>query len=78
MITLHKLNGTEIVVNAELIECLEPGGGQETCVSLATGNRYLVRESPQEIEEKVVVYRRKVAASGKVVNPIAGFERRNP
>ncbi|MDD5656488.1 MAG: flagellar FlbD family protein, partial [Elusimicrobia bacterium] len=36
MIRLHKLNGSEIVLNAELIETLE-AGGQETVVGLATG-----------------------------------------
>ena len=33
MISLHKLNGLEVVINAELIETLEPG--PETVVHLA-------------------------------------------
>jgi uncharacterized protein YlzI (FlbEa/FlbD family) len=74
MIKLHKLNGSEIVLNAELIESLE-GGGPETVVGLATGNRYLVREAPEEITAKVVEYRRQVNSSGKVVNPISGYKR---
>lgn len=78
MITLHKLNGTAFVINAELIEFLEAGGGQETVVALATGNRFRVRETPEEITRLVVEYRRKLGASGKVVNPIQGFERKNP
>ncbi|MHB2025305.1 MAG: flagellar FlbD family protein [Elusimicrobiota bacterium] len=73
MIQLHKLNGTAFVINAELIEALE--AGQETSVCLATGNRYLVRESAEEITQKVIEYRREVNASGKTVNPIRGFER---
>jgi len=36
MIKVHKLNGTEFVINAELIETLE--GGPQTVVSLATGD----------------------------------------
>lgn len=76
MITLHKLNGTPIVLNAELIECLEPG--PETVVALATGNRYLVRESAEEISAKVVEYRKKVNAESKVVNPIKGYNREHP
>ena len=76
MITLHKLNGTEIVLNAELIESLEKG--QETVVALATGNRFLVKESAQEVMDKVIEYRRKVNAAGKTPNPIQGFERKNP
>ena len=78
MITLHKLNGTEFVLNAELIETLEGRGG-ETLVALATGNKFNVTESPEEISRKVVEYRRKLhadaAAAGKPVSPIKGFER---
>ena len=73
MIRLHKLNGGEIVINAELIESLEPG--PQTAISLATGNRFLVRESADEVTQKVLEYRRAVNASGKAVNPIAGYEK---
>ncbi|OGR88647.1 MAG: hypothetical protein A3J74_05425 [Elusimicrobia bacterium RIFCSPHIGHO2_02_FULL_57_9] len=73
MITLHKLNGTPIVINAELIESLEIG--QETVVALATGNRFLVRESAEEITQKVVEYRKKINSEAKAINPIQGFER---
>jgi flagellar protein FlbD len=73
MIVLHKLNGTEVVVNAELIETLEPG--PQTTVNLATGNRILVKESAAEISAKVVEYRKAVAATGKPVNPVAGYIR---
>ena len=59
MITLHKLNGSPVVVNAELIESVEPGG--QTVVTLTTGNKYLVKETPAEVSAKVVEYRRKVA-----------------
>ena len=77
MITLHKLNGAEVLINAELIECLE-AGPRETVVCLATGNRYLVVEKTDEIERKVIEYRGKVAAQAKAVNPIKGFERQSP
>lgn len=73
MIALHKLNGSSVVVNAELIETLEPG--PQTVVHLATGNKVLVRETADEIVSKVVEYRKAVNASGKAVNPIAGYER---
>ncbi|HAM35477.1 MAG TPA: flagellar protein FlbD [Elusimicrobia bacterium] len=73
MIKVHKLNGSEVIINAELIESLEPG--QETVVTLATGNRFLVRESADEVTQKVLEYRRQISASGKVVNPISGYTR---
>jgi flagellar protein FlbD len=73
MIRLHKLNGGEIVINAELIESLEPG--RETVIALATGNRYIVRESADEVTQKVLEYRQKINAGRGPVNPIAGYER---
>jgi uncharacterized protein YlzI (FlbEa/FlbD family) len=77
VIKLHKLNGTEVVINAELIECLEIGP-KETVVCLATGNRYLVVENGEEIERRVIEYRAKVNAEAKVINPIKGFDRQSP
>ena len=76
MIILHRLNGSQFTINAELIEALE--GGPETCVMLATGNRFIVKESTEEVTAKVIEYRRKIAAEGKPVNPIAGYKRVNP
>lgn len=73
MVTLHKLNGRELVINAELIETLEPG--PETTVHLATGNKITVREKADEIIAKVVEYRKAVNSAGKPVNPILGYER---
>lgn len=73
MIKLHKLNGHEIVINAELIETLEPG--PETVVHLATGNKIPVREMSDDIISKVVEYRKAVNSAGRAVNPISGYER---
>lgn len=73
MISLHKLNGMDVVVNAELIETLEPG--PQTVVHLATGNKVVVRENADEVVSKVMEYRKAVNSSGKAVNPIAGYER---
>src|SRR5439155_22112680 len=67
MITLHKLNGAAVLINAELIECLEVG--QQTVVALATGNRYLVVESAEYITSKVLEYRKKVNSESKIINP---------
>jgi flagellar protein FlbD len=73
VIKLHKLNGSGVVVNAELIESLDPG--PETVISLATGNRFIVRENADEVIAKVLEYRRAVYATGKVVNPISGYQK---
>jgi len=75
MITVHKLNGTPLIINAELIESLEPG--KETVIALATGNRFVVRETSDEVTQKVLEYRRQIHAQGKAVNPIQGYQRDN-
>ena len=73
MIKVHRLNGFEISINAELIEFVE--STPDTSISLATGNRIIVRETVDEVLEKVTDYRRKVYADKKVVNPIERYRR---
>ena len=73
MISLHKLNGLEVVINAELIETLEPG--PQTVIHLATGNKIPVREKADEVVAKVVEYRKAVNSTGKPIDPIQGYER---
>lgn len=73
MIRLHRLNGAELVVNAELIEWLE--AAPDTVISLATGNRLVVRETVEQVADAVLEYRKKVYAEKRVVNPIEGYKR---
>ena len=73
MIKVHRLNGTEISVNAELIEFVQ--ATPDTGISLVTGNRFVVTETVDEVIEKVNEYRRKVYADKKNVNPIEGYRR---
>lgn len=63
MIRLQRLNGDEVVVNAELIETVEPHP-QDTTLHLVTGNRVIVKNTEEEIVEKVLEYRRKIAVDG--------------
>jgi len=74
MIKLKKLNGFEITVNAELIESVE--ATPDTVINLATGNRFIVRDSVDEVVGKVVEYKKKVYSERKAINPIEGFERK--
>ena len=73
MISVTKLNGREITINAELIESLE--ATPDTVVNLATGNRLVVRNSVEDIVAKVMEYRKKINSERKVINPIEGFKR---
>ncbi|MGB9885490.1 MAG: flagellar FlbD family protein [Moorellales bacterium] len=54
------LDGREIVLNAELIERVETV--PETVISLVTGKKVLVRDTVEEIVDKVVAYRRRVGS----------------
>jgi flagellar protein FlbD len=74
MIKLEKLNGSMVVVNAELIESVE--AAPDTVINLATGNRFLVKNSVDEVIAKVVEFKKKVYSERKCVNPIEGLERK--
>lgn len=73
MIKLEKLNGTLVVLNAELIESVE--SAPDTVINLATGNRFLVKNSVEEVIAKVVEYKKKVYSERKCINPLEGFEK---
>ena len=66
MIRLHRLNGQEMIVNAELIECIE--GHPDTVIVLASNNRFVVKESVTEVIQSVIEYRKTVYA-GSVYLP---------
>jgi len=66
MIKLHRLNGQETVVNAELIESIE-SHGTETVLALATGNKIVVREPVTEVIEKTIEYKKTVFAGAVYV-----------
>jgi flagellar protein FlbD len=55
---LHRLNGQEVVVNAELIETVE--SHKDTVIGLSTSNRIVVTESVTEVIQLVVEYRKAV------------------
>jgi flagellar protein FlbD len=61
MIGLTRLNGRPVVLNAELIETVE--STPDTVVSLTSGKKFVVLESPDEVIERVVQYRRKAGSA---------------
>lgn len=65
MIALTRLNGTEMVVNAELIETVEKT--PDTIIALVTGKRFMVRESVEVVTERVMEYRRQLPPFWKKV-----------
>ncbi len=65
MIRLHRLNGTELTVNTELIESVE--GQANTVIIMVTGNRLLVKEGMEDVVQKVIEYRRSVYVNAPYV-----------
>jgi flagellar protein FlbD len=66
VISLHRLNGQETVVNAELIESIDTHG-IETVLTLATGNKIVVREPVSEVIQKTIEYKKTVFAGAVYV-----------
>jgi flagellar protein FlbD len=74
MIKVHRLNGSDVVLNAELVESIE--AAPDTVIALVTGNRMVVQESVDDVVEKIIEYRKKVNAERKVINPTEGLVRK--
>jgi flagellar protein FlbD len=58
MISLRRLNNQAIMVNADLIESLE--STPDTVVTLTSGNKLLVRDSMEEIQSKIIEFKRQI------------------
>lgn len=65
MIKLTKLNGEEFVVNAEMIKYVE--NRPDTFVTLNTDDRFIVRESVEEVVERSIHYARTIRTVPAVV-----------
>ena len=56
MIFLTRLNGKVFYVNPELIETVE--ATPDTVVTLVNNTKFIVKDSPQQITERYIEYRR--------------------
>jgi len=55
MITITRINGKEMVINAELIEFVETT--PDTIISTTSGKKILVLDTVEEVIKKVIKYR---------------------
>jgi flagellar protein FlbD len=69
MIPLIRLDGSEVVVNAELIATVEKT--PDTMLTLTTGHHILVKQSVEDVVAHVIEYRRMIL-SGPLVLPREG------
>ena len=65
MIKVTRINDTELVVNADLIEFVE--ASPDTIVTLTTGKRIMVKESIDTIIDMVTEYKRRTAVARETV-----------
>ena len=61
MIHVTRLSHVSVVLNSDLIECIEVT--PDTVISLTTGQKIVVLESAEEIVARVVEYRRLIHAT---------------
>jgi flagellar protein FlbD len=59
MIPLTRLNRTPLFVNVDLIQHIE--ATPDTVITLTSGNNFMVRETPEQIIDRIVQYRRRIA-----------------
>ena len=72
MIRLTRLNRVPLVLNSDLIEHVE--ATPDTVIALTTGQKIVVLESPDEIIQRIVDFRRLLAAGpfGKAAQQDSG------
>jgi flagellar protein FlbD len=61
MIEVTRLNGQNVVVNAELIATVE--AMPDTLITITNGHQIIVKESVGEVIERAVAYRRRVLSA---------------
>jgi flagellar protein FlbD len=64
MIPLLRLDGSEVVVNSDLIATVEKT--PDTMLTLTTGHHILVKENVEEVVARIVEYRRRILAGPTV------------
>ena len=58
MISVTQLNGKEMIINAEMISHIEKT--PNTVLTLNTGNKIVINETPEEIVKRVIAYKRQI------------------
>lgn len=65
MIKLTRLDGSELIINANLIEVIE--AHPDTVVKLITSKKFLVVETPAEITERVIAFYKEAGGPNLIV-----------
>lgn len=62
MIPVTRLNSSPLILNSDLIEHIE--STPDTVITLTTGQSLRVRESAEEVVQRIVEFRRSIYAPG--------------
>lgn len=62
MIQVTRLDGSELIVNSDMIEFVE--STPDTILTLTDGKKVIVREKPDDVIERIVSFRRRVIQPG--------------
>lgn len=65
MIDVMRLNGEIYWVNPHMIEAME--ATPDLTLIMLSGNRIIVRNSPEEVIEKIIAYRKKIGINSQEV-----------
>ncbi len=58
MISVHRINNEEFMINCDLIEFVEET--PDTIISMASGRKLVVSEKSDEIKRLIIEYKRKI------------------
>ena len=61
MINVTRLNDKEYVINADLVESIE--ANPDTTITMTTGKKIIVKESIDEVIDRVIAFKRKIYKS---------------
>ena len=74
MIWVTRLNGTEMVINSDLVESIE--STPDTIITLLNGDTLIVRESVEDVVARAIDYARRAGDQAEVAQRIDGIDRR--
>lgn len=66
MLEVTRLNGQKVVINCELIEYID--ANPDTTITLTTANKFVVKESIEDVIDKIVKYKNKIYSQSIKIN----------
>jgi flagellar protein FlbD len=70
MIAVTRFDGHSVLLNDDLIETIERT--PDTVLTLVNGHKLLVRETPDELVRRVVLFRREISAGAAGLTSVTG------